>query len=176
VPCSKYCRKISCCTRLNRCISSRNSIVFLEFELLGKVVSYDAFSYLPVRAFVPLASSMTFLTSATPDDVALSSFRTLPEYFAISLARVVFPVRHSWRMAKPTQKALPHPGGPHKTTLPSLPAFRSDPNAELGPTMWDWPTNSSRSAGRSRSASGVASTVSRRGRLDGPTEEMKGRS
>src|SRR2546426_7871562 len=90
-------------------------------------------------------SSMIFLSSATPD--ATAEIATNREFvrFAPIAARVVFPV----------------PGGPQRIIDGSCPASIALRSTRPFPTRWLWPTNSSRSRGRIRAASGWAWAIVR---------------
>ena len=90
------------------------------------------------------AASKTFLRSATPEKTAEICSKWSDVARASSRATVVLPV----------------PGGPQKTSEPSVPVASIRVSAPSGPRRWSCPTTSASFSGRSRSASGRGAVFS----------------
>ena len=106
----------------------------------------------PPRRRLP-ASSNVRLRSATPENTAESWTKCSPARAASNRAIVV----------------LPTPGGPHRIREASEPRSSMRVSVPSGPSRWSWPTTSSNSRGRSRSARGLAARTSGvSGTISGP--------
>src|SRR5439155_9285945 len=97
-----------------------------------------------VGSMLPLARSMTFLASATPEATADSWTISPPTLLPRMKARVVFPL----------------PAGPHTRSDGRWPDSTSAVSALPGPSRWRCPTTSSSARGRMRVARGTSAIPS----------------